>query len=69
MKEHYTKNTVEARAWCNKCDRATMHRVDRGRLGSCLDCIERLDKLSKALQEQRTLEGIQPEQIGLFNGN
>lgn len=66
MKEHYTKNTVEVRAWCQKCDRRTMHKVDHGRLGVCLDCVERLDKLSEALREQRVLAGIQPEQIGLF---
>jgi len=43
MKEHYTKNTVEVSAWCKKCEKLTMHRVDRdtqqGRLGPCLECV------------------------------
>lgn len=48
MKHHFTKNTVEASAWCLKCGRATMHRVDRdqmqARLGPCLVCVANLDK-------------------------
>jgi hypothetical protein len=27
-KEHYTRNTVEVSAWCAKCSKRTMHRVD-----------------------------------------
>lgn len=40
MSEHYTRNTVSVSAWCPKCRRQTMHRVDEGRRGPCLDCIE-----------------------------
>lgn len=47
MTQHYTKNTTEASAWCAKCKRRTMHRVDademQGRLGPCLECIRKLD--------------------------
>jgi hypothetical protein len=43
--EHFTKNTVEAKLWCRKCSKFTMHRIDRdrdqGRKGPCLDCIAR----------------------------
>ena len=37
MSEHYTKNTLEATAWCAKCQKQTQHRVDGGRLGPCLE--------------------------------
>lgn len=43
MPEHYTRNTVEASAWCKRCGKVTMHRVDQdamqGRLGPCFECI------------------------------
>lgn len=37
MPEHYTRNTESALAWCNKCQRSTMHRVDGVKLGPCLE--------------------------------
>lgn len=40
MTEHYTKNTVSVSAWCPKCRKETMHRVDAGRRGPCQACIE-----------------------------
>jgi len=43
MPQHYTKATVSASEWCNVCGKATMHRVDAGRRGSCLECIARLE--------------------------
>ena len=47
MTEHYTRNTIEASAWCGKCKKNTMHRVDRdemqGRLGPCLVCMAKHD--------------------------
>lgn len=43
MGEHYTRNTVSASAWCAKCKKQTMHRVDGVKLGPCLDCIANLD--------------------------
>ena len=39
MTEHYTRNTVQISAWCAKCRRETMHRVDSGRKGPCLECL------------------------------
>ena len=51
MTEHFTKNTVEASAWCAKCKRKTMHRVDadaqQGRLGPCLVCVALLEAKHK----------------------
>jgi len=37
MAEHYTSNTETVTAWCLKCHRNTLHRVDSGRRGPCLD--------------------------------
>jgi hypothetical protein len=34
---HYTRNTTEAYAWCNRCDRETRHHVSDGRLAHCLE--------------------------------
>lgn len=41
MPEHYTKNTLEATCWCNPCNAMTQHRVDSGRRGPCLVCMEK----------------------------
>lgn len=41
MTEHFTKNTVQAKLWCKRCFRYTMHRIDSGRKGPCLDCMDR----------------------------
>jgi len=41
MPEHFTRNTVSASYWCNKCGKATQHRVDGGRRGPCFACIAR----------------------------
>ena len=40
--EHFTKNTISATFWCNKCGKATMHRVDDRRRGPCMVCMERI---------------------------
>jgi hypothetical protein len=42
--QHYTRNTVSAQAWCPKCGKQTMHRVDDRRIGPCLDCIAELER-------------------------
>jgi len=48
VKHHFTRNTVEASAWCVKCGKETMHRVDcdaqQGRLGPCLVCMAKLEE-------------------------
>jgi hypothetical protein len=48
MPEHYTKSTVEAAEWCNVCNKVTMHRVDHGRRGPCLECIQRREQQATA---------------------
>lgn len=47
MAEHYTKATVQASYWCNRCGKVTMHLVHDRRLGSCMACIARLEEESK----------------------
>ena len=47
MPEHFTKNTVEASFWCNKCGKPTPHRVDSGRRGPCLICLARVEPNEK----------------------
>jgi len=42
MSEHYTKNTQQAEEWCRKCGRLRPHRIDAGRRGPCLVCLEKL---------------------------
>lgn len=37
MSEHYTLETVEVKVWCRVCRQPTMHRVDGGRRGPCLE--------------------------------
>lgn len=44
MSEHFTRNTLECTAWCNRCDRATQHRVDGGRRGPCLVCMKKAEE-------------------------
>jgi hypothetical protein len=51
MGEHFTKSTIEARAWCLKCNGMTMHRVDDGRKGPCLVCIAKLGEQVKKPRE------------------
>jgi ribosomal protein L44E len=33
--QHYPKNTLRTLVFCNVCNKKTMHRVDKGRVGSC----------------------------------
>ena len=47
MPEHYTRNTVAASFWCNKCGKETMHRIDGTRRGPCLDCMKKLEEAPK----------------------
>ena len=59
MAEHYTKNTVSASAFCPKCRRETQHRIDCGRRGPCMVCLERKPVQAEA-QPTAT-------QLGLFD--
>jgi hypothetical protein len=61
MTHHFTRSTVEASAWCKKCQKSTMHRVDQdvmqGRLGPCLLCMEKLEKLHNASKPEPDRQG------------
>ena len=41
MSQHYTRGTVEASAYCNKCGKMTMHTVSDRRLGYCIPCYQK----------------------------
>jgi hypothetical protein len=63
MPEHYTKNTVEASVWCNRCNGMTPWRISDGRRSYCLVCYD-------APHHQRAQEKPpEPDPQGkLFNG-
>ncbi|HEV2133770.1 MAG TPA: hypothetical protein VGR47_05860 [Terracidiphilus sp.] len=63
--QHYTRNTVEAAAWCRKCGRETMHRVDGVKLGPCVVCLAALGQGSDQGSEKAPPAA---QQIGLFGG-
>lgn len=59
--QHYPKNVVETSAWCRRCGKETMHRVDAPKLGPCLACMKAL--------ENPTIPGIlppEPQQVEMF---
>ena len=62
MTQHYTHNTVQVDAWCNKCAKLTPHRVADKRLQYCIPCFDRSKELSDAEKNQPA----RPEQGGLF---
>lgn len=43
MPQHYSKATVAVQVWCKVCHKDTMHRVDYGRRGPCLECLKKLE--------------------------
>lgn len=59
MPEHFTRNTVSASYWCAKCSKATQHRVDGGRRGPCIPCMEAVPAGER--------KPAQVEQASLFN--
>lgn len=40
-KFHFTKDTVEASIWCNRCNKATPWRVLQGKRAYCIPCYQR----------------------------
>ena len=51
--QHYQKNVSGVLLFCNVCNKKTMHRVDGGRVGSCVEL--HVVGLSK-VQEKRKKE-------------
>lgn len=41
MTQHFTKNTISVSFFCTRCNCYTQHRIDSGRKGPCLKCLER----------------------------
>lgn len=66
MPEHFTKGTVEAKFWCAKCSKPTMHHVNDGRRGSCQECIKRRQAEAKVRPEAEQSGPSDPVQGGLF---
>ena len=64
MPHHYTKATVAASSWCNRCNKQTMHRIDAGRLGPCKDCMKALGE-----QHEEHKTEVKIEQKGFNFGN
>jgi len=54
MPEHFTHTTFEAKFWCNKCGKPTMHYVASGRRGGCQACIAKWE------EEKRVRDAIPP---------
>lgn len=55
MAQHYTRDTVQAEAWCGPCNKRTPHLVNDRRLGACLVCVGKLNKQHDSLQMQHEL--------------
>ena len=62
MPEHYTKLTVEASIWCNKCRKMTMWRIAGGKRSHCLECYVKIP-------EHAVKAAVKPAdpQMNLFN--
>ncbi len=52
MKHFFTKSTVEAKIWCVKCGRETMHKIDGGRPIYCAVCMEKLLQSKKEIAQK-----------------
>lgn len=66
MSKHYTKNTVSVTKWCGKCKGQTPHRVDDGRVGGCLSCIERAEEAARIRAAAPAKS--KPKQTGFWDG-
>ncbi len=67
MTERFTRNTIEASAWCGKCGKRTPHRIDDRRVGPCLVCIAKLDAQHQVIDIDDLREKLRrPEQKELF---
>ncbi len=48
MAEHYTKNVIADTKYCKRCQRRTLHRVDDGRIGPCIDPGHKVQEFTQA---------------------
>lgn len=65
MAKHYTRNTISAAAWCNKCQRETQHKVSDRRMQHCLECEAR----NEAKRAATPAPAPAIDQMDLFNKN
>ena len=56
MTQHYPRSTVSVSHFCKKCQKYTQHKVDDARLGVCLECVERLEKLHESAKPRVTMQ-------------
>jgi ribosomal protein L44E len=56
MTQHFTRSTISADFYCSKCRKFTQHRIDSGRKGPCLNCIERsnVEHAQNEIDQRRT---------------
>ena len=68
MPEHYSKAVVQVSVWCKVCHKDTMHRVDSGRRGPCLECLAKNEAecLAKREAAARRPGSLRGEQMDLF---
>ena len=66
MGHHFTRNTVSAPLFCNKCEKVTQHRVDDRRAGPCIPCMERQEAEVRERQAKEAAMGPAAEQGRLF---
>jgi hypothetical protein len=59
MPHHFTKSTVEASIWCNKCGKMTPWRIADGRRQYCIPCYDKPRPAPK-------LAKVEERQCGLF---
>lgn len=56
MSHHFTKSTVQAACWCNKCGKETPWRIADGRRSYCLVCYDKpTEKKPEKKQEEPRL--------------
>jgi hypothetical protein len=66
MSEHYTKNVIADTKYCKKCQRNTLHRVDDGRIGPCIDPGHKVPEFSQDQIKRRKKEARARQNPSLF---
>jgi hypothetical protein len=74
MAEHYPKGQTECEAWCGKCKKFTMHRVDHppagekggGRCGPCINPAHPVKEFSVEQKKRREKEAKEKQNPRLF---
>lgn len=68
MTEHFTRSTVSASLWCQKCRRYTEHRIDGVKKGPCSVCVAELDRQHRIAEAVKRSRETATKQIDLFPG-